>query len=229
MDKKRVGLLSMAVALLAGVAITTTVWATYTTQLQVNGSGAVTGAKWEIKFSRLNTVSATQTATLGNTQSGVPSTATETTAPTIPAPTLTGDTSLGNFVVNLKTPGDYAEYEFDITNGGTFDAVIDSGFALPTPTCAPATPVTGTAATANEATTVCSRLSYTLVYADAPDNVGKGPAQGAAVAAGNLLEAGETRTVKLRLQYSAATTESELPSNDIDVTNLGFTITYNQA
>lgn len=220
MDKKKVGLLGAILALIAGIALTSVAWAFYTTPLIVNGAGGVSGAKWEIKFSRLATVSQSQTATLGNDDTGVTSTATETSAPTIK-----NDTTIGDYVVNLTTPGDFASYEFDITNNGTFDALVATGWSLPTPNCAPAT---NSEATQTEATTTCGKLSYTLTYVDAPDHDNKGPAANASVQAGDLLEAGETRTVLLKLYYNKNTTQAQLPSDDIAVSNLGFTLTYNQ-
>ena len=220
MDKKKVGLLGAILAVVAGVALTSVVWALYTTPLIVNGAGGVGGAKWEIKFSRLATVSQSQTANLGNDDTGATSTAVEVTPPTIQ-----NDTTIGNYVVNLTTPGDYASYEFDITNNGTFDALVASGWALPTPTCAPADQ---SEATQSEATAVCGNLEYTLKYVDAPDHDAKGPAANATVQAGDLLEAGETRTVLLKLYYKKTATAGQLPSDDIAVSNLGFTLTYNQ-
>lgn len=221
MDRKKVGIISATLALIAGIAIASIVWAYYTTALTVNGAGTVKGAKWEIKFSRLAKVSDSQTATLGNDDTSASSTAEENTAPTIKT-----DTSIGDYAVTLKTPGDYASYEFDIQNNGTFDATIASGWTLPTPSCAPAT---NSNATSDEAAAVCSNLEYTLVYADDPDTTTNGgPAKGASVTAGDLLEDGETRTVVLKLYYKKTATEAQLPSDDIAVSNLGFTITYNQ-
>lgn len=220
MDKKKVGIVSATLALVAGIAVTSIVWAFYTTPLQIAGAGTVSRAKWEIKFSRLATVSEDQTATLGNDDEGATSTARE-----VQKPTITSDTTIGTYSVNLKTPGDYASYEFDITNNGTFDAQIAAGWSLPTPDCDPAE--NGTA-TSTDADNVCGNLQYTLVYTDEPDTENIGPAQNAAVAAGDILEAGETRTVLLKLYYKKTATVAQLPSDDITVSNLGFTITYNQ-
>ena len=85
-----------------------------------------------------------------------------------------------------------------------------------------------TEATQNEATAVCGNLEYTLKYVDSPDHEGQGPAANSTVQAGDLLEAGETRTVLLKLYYKKTATVAQLPSDDIAVSNLGFTLTYNQ-
>jgi len=127
-------------------------------------------------------------------------------------PTLT-DTKVGDYEVTLTTPGDSVSFTFDIVNAGSFDAEI-STVTIPTPTCEG----TGTNAT-TDASNVCKNLSYTLTYKDG----------GATVQNGDALDAGVTRTVVLTLTYSSATDASELPTDDVTVSNLAIPIVYTQS
>ena len=134
-------------------------------------------------------------------------TASEVTAPTI----NTNDTNIGDYSVTLTTPGDTITYTFDITNDGTFDAEITS-ITVPTPTC------TGTSANATaDGTNVCGNVEYTLTY----DN-------GTALAVGDKLTAGQSKTAKLKLTYKSTATVEQLPSNDVAISNLGITVVYSQ-
>lgn len=204
MDKKKnLGVIGTVVAVIVAVIGVSMVWASYSSNLYVKGSGSVKGAKWSVIFSNLSTV---QTGNDG----GVTSTAREITAPNI-----VGDNSIETYSVELKTPGDYVIYKFKIKNNGDFPAKIDTGFALPTPSCAPAT---GSSATAQEATNVCSNLTYTLTYVTG----------GAAVASGDTFALNEEKEVELKLYYNKNATEAQLPSDDVAVTNLNITIPFVQ-
>ena len=135
-------------------------------------------------------------------------TATEVTAPTI----NTNDTKISEYNVTLTTPGDSVTYNFDVVNEGTFNAKISS-ITIPTPTCTGA----GTNAETDK-TNVCKNLTYTLTYTD-----------GTPVAVDDTLDAGATKHLKLTLTYSADTTASELPADDVTVSNLAIPIIYSQA
>ena len=110
-------------------------------------------------------------------------TATEVTAPTI----NTNDTKISEYDVTLTTPGDSVSYTFDVVNEGTFNAKISS-ITIPTPLCTG----NGTTATTDE-NNVCDNLTYTLTYAN-----------GTPVAVDDTLNAGETKSLKLTLTYSAS-------------------------
>lgn len=135
------------------------------------------------------------------------------TAKEIQAPTLsTNDTHLGDYEVSFTTPGDSISYTFDVVNDGTFNAKISS-IVMGSPIC------TGTGETAEtDKVNICKNLSYSLTYTDT----------GAAVAEDDTLAAKETKSLTLKLTYSADTTVEELPVNDVAVSGLETTIVYSQ-
>ena len=135
-------------------------------------------------------------------------TATEVTAPTI----NTNDTKISEYDVTLTTPGDSVSYTFDVVNEGTFNAKISS-ITIPTPLC------TGNGATATtDENNVCDNLTYTLTYAN-----------GTPVAVDDTLNAGETKSLKLTLTYSASVAAAALPKDDVAISNLAISIIYAQS
>ena len=109
--------------------------------------------------------------------------ATPTTAPTVSG---TNTTSL-TWVVSLAKPGDFYEFTVDSVNGGTINAKIaDNG-------------ITKTEMTSTQDT----YLTYTVTYAD-----------GTAIAAGDTLakagETGNTKTIKVRVEYDANVTPEQI-------------------
>ena len=135
-------------------------------------------------------------------------TATEVTAPTI----NTNDTRISEYDVTLTTPGDSVSYTFDVVNEGTFNAKISS-ITIPTPLC------TGNGATATtDENNVCDNLTYTLTYAN-----------GTPVAVDDTLNAGETKSLKLTLSYSASVAAAALPKDDVSISNLAISIIYAQS
>lgn len=135
--------IKIAIALVAFILGGTIAYASFTQQLDIQGKATVKKSSWSIKFTNLQPVIKTGTAT-------------EVTAPTI----NTNDTKISEYDVTLTTPGDSVTYKFDVVNEGTFNAKISS-ITIPTPTCTG----TGTNATTDE-TNVCDNLTYTLTYAD---------------------------------------------------------------
>ncbi len=204
MDKKKsLGVIGTVFAVIVAVVGVSIVWASYTTQLNIKGSGSVKGSKWSIIFTDLGSV---QT---GN-DNGMTSTAKEVTAPTI-----VGNTSIETYSVELQTPGDYVTYNFKIKNNGDFPAKIDTGFVLPTPSCAA---MTNGSATETDATNVCNNLTYTLTYVEG----------GESVKSGDTFAIGESKEVQLKLYYKKSVTSEQLPSDDITVSNLNITIPFVQ-
>ncbi len=137
-------------------------------------------------------------------------TATEVTKPSIE----TGDTKIGNFAVTLTTPGDSVSYKVTVKNEGTFNAKLSS-VNVPTPTCT----VTGANVDAKEkvASNVCNHLEYTLTYAD-----------GSTINTDDELKAGNSKELLLKLVYKDDITADELPTDDVQITNLATTLIYNQ-
>lgn len=135
--------IKIAIALVAFILVGSIAYASFTQQLDIQGKATVQKSSWSIKFTNLQPVVKTGTAT-------------EVTAPTI----NTNDTKISEYDVTLTTPGDSVTYNFDVTNEGTFNAKISS-ITIPTPTCTG----TGTNASTDE-TNVCDNLTYKLTYAD---------------------------------------------------------------
>lgn len=211
MNKRKVlGVVTIAMAFLMSIVAVTVAFASYTQQLQITGSATARNAKWSIIFSDLENV------TLGNDVGGVTSTAKELTEPTI-----TGNTSIGTYKVEIQTPGDYAIYKFKIQNTGNFPAIIDTSFQMPTPQC-----TKSASGTETDATNVCDNLEYTLKYVTCTKDNTK---NGNAVASGNSFPIGESCDVELKLYYKGTVDASDLPQNDVEIGNLGVDINFIQA
>ncbi len=93
-------------ALLVSVVAVGIVYAGFSQTLNINGSGNVVAASWNIHFANLSNVVKTGSANV-----------------VTPAQIKTGRTQIREYYVELVTPGDSLAYTFDIVNGGDFDAV----------------------------------------------------------------------------------------------------------
>ncbi len=121
------------------------------------------------------------------------------------------DTHIGDYVVQLSRPGDSIYYIAEVKNEGNIDAAVSS-VTVDTPQC------TGNGANAaQDASNVCDNLTYTLTYSD-----------GSAINTGDVVHAGETKSLKLSLSYSSSVTADKLPKNDVAVSNLEATVVYAQ-
>lgn len=189
-----IGIYGAVLAVIVAVVGVSVVWAGYTSNLNIKGSATAESAKWSVIFKDLGA------AQKGNSNLNLTPTAVETATPTI-----SGQTSISNFGISVKTPGDYVYYKFKIRNDGSFAAQIDDSFAMPTPSCSAG------------GTVVCSKLQYTLKYTD-----------GTTVSKGNKFEPGTEKEVILRLQYLESSNESELPTTNITISNLDITIPFKQ-
>lgn len=166
-------------------------FAAMSTELNLNGSASVVPASWKIKFNNLSTPTITGSATV------------------VTAPTITSDTHIGNYEVQLTKPGDQVVYTFDVQNTGSIDAELSTyTFATPTITGS------GTAAAADE-TIVSNNLVYTLTYAD-----------GTAINTNDVLNHGDTVSLKLTVGYSA--TADALPAATVTITGMDVTFVYSQ-
>ena len=202
MDKKKsLGIVTAAIALVVSIVGTTVAFAAYNASLTIKGSGTAKATRSSIIFKDLGS------AQTGN-DAGVTSTASEKTAPSI-----VGNTSIETYSVELKTPGDYVTYNFKIKNDGDFPAKIDTGFAMPTPSC-----TKGASGVDADATNVCSNLTYTLKYVTG----------GANVAVNDTFAAGEEKEVQLKIYYSKNATTAQLPTDDVAIGNLNITIPFVQ-
>lgn len=116
-------------------------------------------------------------------------------------------TTISGSVGNLYIPGDSIVYTFDIFNNGSVPAILSANPTISTPECS-STDSTG-------ATMVCDNVIYTLTYAD-----------GSQIKQGDTLDKGERRAAKLTLSLSDSM--SQLPSADVDITNIAAALNYAQ-
>ena len=126
-------------------------------------------------------------------------------------PTVT-NTSFAGLTATLRAPGDSVSYTFDVTNDGAVDAEISGVFLS---SVANATVSSGTSA-ADEAL-VKQNVTFTLV-----DNT-----TGNALAVGETLAHGATRTLKLTIAYSSAATD--MPSATVTLSGLSGHVDFEQA
>lgn len=135
------------------------------------------------------------------------------TAEEVSHPSVSSDgTEISSYNVNFTTPGDSVTYTFDVVNSGTFDAVLSS-ISIPVPVC------TGSGENApNDASNVCNHLVYSLTYSD--DSV---------IKENDTLSKDTSKSLKLTLTYKDDITASELPNNDVSISNLGISMYYSQS
>ena len=135
-------------------------------------------------------------------------TAEEVTHPSISS----GGTDIGSYNVNFTTPGVSVSYTFDVVNSGTFDGKLSST-TIPVPVC------TGSGDNAAaDAANVCNHLVYTLTYSD-----------GTVINENDTLNKQTSRSLKLTLIYKDDITASELPNNDVSISNLSISMYYSQS
>lgn len=105
-----------------------------------------------------------------------------------------------NYAVDLVEPGNFYEFTVDVKNAGTIDAKLSD---VPT--------MTGV----SEEQDVY--VNYTVTYAD-----------GSEVKAGDVLSKGESKSIKVRVEYDPAITADQLPTEEQSLT-LTYSMNYIQA
>ena len=173
-------------AILVGAVAVGFVYAGFTGTLNINGTGNVVSSKWDVYFANLSNAVTTGTANV------------------VTPATINPKTKIGDYYVELASPGDSVTYTFDVVNDGNFDAILTT-LTKSTPTCTPSA-------------TLCSYLTYTLKYTSDNTNV----------AADDELLAGETKNMTLVLTLRSDTPASALSSTELSVTGLGITLLYSQ-
>lgn len=176
-------------------------FAAFSQNLTINGNASVQTSSWKVKFSELSSATLTGTAA-------------EVTKPTL------SDTTIETYNATFKTPGDSISYKIKVSNTGSYNAKITTA-TIPVPTC---TGKSGESTAEADATKVCDKLTYTLVY-DTDDT----QSAGQAVQVGDTLKAGETRPMLLTLKYTDFIDATLLPAADVSISNLGITLVYSQA
>ena len=175
------GMLALVVSVVAiGLA-----YAGFTGTLNINGTGNVVSSKWDIYFANLSNAATTGTANV------------------VTPATISPKTKIGDYYVELATPGDSVTYTFDVVNDGSFDAVL--------------TTLTKSAPTCSGGAIICNYLSYTLKYTN-----------GAEVAENDILLQGQTKNMTLKLTLDSNMPASALSSTEVSVSNLGITLLYSQ-
>ena len=176
------GMLALVVSVVAvGLA-----YAGFTQTLNINGTGNVVSSKWDIYFANLSNATTTGTANV------------------VTPATISPKTKIGDYYVELATPGDSVTYTFDVVNGGDFDAIL--------------TTLTKSAPTCSGGAVLCNYLSYTLKYTSNNRDV----------AENDTLLVGQTKNMTLKLTLDPNMPASALPSSEVSVSNLGITLLYSQ-
>lgn len=127
-------------------------------------------------------------------------------------PQFTSTTALTDYEIILTKPGDSVTFTFDIINAGTISSAISS-LVKGTPSCSG---IAGSSTGTTDGPIVCNNLSYTFTYSD-----------NTVVNVGDTLNKGETKSVKLTLSYNSSATQ--VPANDVAISNLDITMIYSQA
>ena len=115
-------------------------------------------------------------------------------------PTTTGITTTSvEYTVNLDKPGDFYEFTVDAVNAGTIDAMIDS---ITTPSID---------------SRVLQYVNYSATYSD-----------GTTIAQNDVLEAKDTITYKVRVEYKKDISASDLDEEGVNL-SLSFGVNYVQS
>ena len=210
MEKTRKIKIISLCALLVAVLGLTVAFAALSQTLTINGSAAVNAASWDIHFEK---TSGEETKVKG--------------AATFTEPTLSG-TTIENFSATLTKPGDSVIYYFDIVNNGTVDAQIES-YNFPRAFNDCFTNINKYSYCMNfdfngdgnlnalDKSVYFDLFNYQLAYADTDKSVTQG----------DTINAGETKHMKLVIEYKD--TATELPENNLTLTSSDpITITYEQ-
>lgn len=126
-------------------------------------------------------------------------------------PQFTSGTSLTDYEIILTEPGDSVSFTFDIVNNGTISSKLES-LVKGTPSCRG---VAGSSTGITDGPIVCNNITYSFTYSD-----------GSTIAVGDTLNKQVTKTVKLTLSYNENATQ--VPVNDVAISNLDITMIYNQ-
>ena len=210
MEKTRQIKIISLCALLVAVLGLTVAFAALSQTLTINGSAAVNAASWDIHFEK---TSGKETEVKG--------------AATFTEPTLSG-TTIENFSATLTKPGDSVIYYFDIVNKGTIDAQIEN-YNFPNAFkdcmaninkysyCINFDFTDDGNINAFDKSTYIALFNYYLAYADTDESVTRG----------DTLNAGETKHMKLVIEYKD--TATKLPEKNLTLTSSDpITITYEQ-
>ncbi len=117
-------------------------------------------------------------------------------------------TTIGDYDVTITKPGDSVLFTFDVKNAGTIDASLSELTKSLKPVC------TSNSGISEDETIVCDGLTYTLTYTD----------NDLPVAKSDTLNQGETKNLSLKLAFDS----DKVPSDDVEISDLGITLQYVQ-
>ena len=143
-------------------------YAVLNTTLGIDGTSQLANAKWDIHFDNIQVKEGSVT-------------------PTSPA-TITDDTTV-SFSVTLENPGDYYDFNIDVVNAGTINAMIDTISIQPV-------------LTENQQ----KYLDYIVTYSDRTE-----------LAENQRLNAGESETLRIAFIYKEADDHDDYPDEDEDI------------
>lgn len=175
----------LVVLLLILVLLISVGYAALTTNLTINGTATVKHQSWSVYFDNVQV------------KTGSVSGAKVTTAPSTSGTT----TTTLNWEVSMDTPGEFYEFNVDVVNNGTIDAMI------------------GTETDSIIASTLTAEqqkyLDYTIKYVNGTD-IDQYP----------YLAAGETRTITVKLLFKQDINPEDLPGTEQDGISLSYTTNY---
>ncbi len=178
---------TLLIVLIIVVVSMTVVYAALSTTLSIKSSAKIAATKWDIHFENLVLVQNSG----NNTGTVIRS-----------ARILDNTTQIGELIVDLKKPGDFVSYTFDIVNDGDIDAKINS-IVLATPNC-------------GGNTSACEKLEYNVKYT----------VSGLTPAVGNVLNKKSRINATLTIKYKDNDPLST--SNDVSVSGINVTFLYGQ-
>ena len=143
-------------------------YAVLNTTLGIDGTSKLANAKWDIHFDNIQVKDGSVTPTS--------------------AATITDNTAVA-FSVTLENPGDYYDFNIDVVNAGTINAMIDTISIQPV-------------LTENQQ----KYLDYIVTYSD-----------GTELAENQRLDAGESETLRIAFIYKEASDPDDYPDEDEDI------------
>ena len=161
-------------------------YAFLSTQLTINGTATVKNNSWNVHFANI----------VPNANNSVASVDT--------APTLSNNNTTVTWEVSMDTPGQIYEFNVDVVNEGTIDAMVNT---------ATNSIVTSTLTAAQQ-----EYLDYSIKYVN-----------GADIEQYDKLAAGETKTITVKLLFKQDIDADDLPSTAQNGIRLSYTADYVQA
>lgn len=202
MEKQRtIRMLALATVFVAVLGLTVA-FAAMSRTLNINGTAEVDNSKWDVHF-------ATNEDGSINMDEWENSLLTETGNAKLTKLPVISSTTVNDFEVTLTKPDDEVKLGFVIKNDGTMNAKL-SDIEIKEPVC---TSLTNPA----DAQIVCNNLKYQVT--DFDDNLYDENKKGAVIG-----KNGGTDYLFLTIEYAG----NELPSDDVNISNLGVTLVYTQ-